>query len=99
MKKFKPQYRITTSIMEDLVRIGTTKEKITHLPITATVLDSLRESARLDTTHYSTMIEGNRLTLAQVEEAVHHKGHFPGREREMHEVLGQYAALAPKYFK
>jgi Fic family protein len=76
------------------MRIEAAKEKVLHLPVTPTVLASLRETARLYTTHYSTMIEGNRLEPDQVEAVVKHTGHFPGRERDEGEVKGYYAALA-----
>ncbi len=76
------------------MRIEAAKEKVAHLPLTPTVLASLRETARLYTTHYSTMIEGNRLAPDQVEEVVKHKGHFPGRERDEQEVKAYYSALA-----
>lgn len=76
-----------------LLRIEAAKQKILHLPLTPTVLSSLRETARLYTTHYSTMIEGNRLDPSQVEVILKHQGHFPGRERDEHEVKGYYAAL------
>lgn len=79
--------------MNCLIRIEIAKQKILHLPLTPTVLSSLRETARLYTTHYSTMIEGNRLDPDQVEEVLKHHGHFPGRERDEHEVKGYYAAL------
>ncbi len=79
--------------MNCLMRIEATKQKILHLPLTPTVLSSLRETARLFTTHYSTMIEGNRLDRNEVEEVLKHQGHFPGRERDEHEVKGYYAAL------
>lgn len=75
------------------MRIEAAKERVVHLPLTATVLSSLRETARLYTTHYSTMIEGNALSADQVEEVLKHQGHFPGRERDEHEVKGYYAAL------
>ena len=39
------------------------------------------------------MIEGNRLDPDQVEVILKHQGHFPGRERDEHEVKGYYAAL------
>ena len=39
------------------------------------------------------MIEGNRLDPEQVEIVLKHQGHFPGRERDEHEVKGYYAAL------
>jgi Fic family protein len=75
------------------MRIEAAKQQILHLPLTPTVLKSLRETARLYTTHYSTMIEGNRLDPDQVESVLKHQGHFPGRERDEHEVKGYYAAL------
>jgi Fic family protein len=91
--KFEPNYTISSKIMNCLIRIEIVKQKILHLPLTPTILSSLRETARLYTTHYSTMIEGNRLDPDQVEEVLKHHGHFPGRERDEHEVKGYYAAL------
>lgn len=91
--KFEPNYTITSKIINCLIRIEAAKQKILHLPLTPTVLSSLRETARLYTTHYSTMIEGNRLDPNQVEEVLKHHGHFPGRERDEGEVKGYYAAL------
>lgn len=91
--KFTPQYTITPRIASNLLRIESAKEKVAHLPLTANVLRSLRETARLFTTHYSTMIEGNRLDPKQIEAVLQHEGHFPGRERDEYEVKGYYAAL------
>jgi Fic family protein len=91
--KFNPQYVITPTIAHCLMRIEAVKENILHLPLNVTVLASLRETARLYTTHYSTMIEGNHLTIEQIQAVVKHKGHFPGRERDENEVKGYYAAL------
>ena len=91
--KFKPNYVITANIANSLLQIESVKEKIIHLPLTPIVLASLRETARLYTTHYSTMIEGNALTPMQITEVLKHAGHFPGRERDEYEVKGYYAAL------
>lgn len=91
--KFQPNYVISPKIANALIRIEASKQKILHLPLTPTVLSSLRETARLYTTHYSTMIEGNRLDPNQVEVILKHEGHFPGRERDEDEVKGYYAAL------
>lgn len=91
--KFNPKYTISSKIMSYLMRIESAKEKVLHLPMTPMILNSLRETARLYTTHYSTMIEGNQLVLSQIQEVVTHKGHFPGREREEREVKGYYTAL------
>src|SRR5437016_3762298 len=91
--KFNPRYTITPVIAHYLMRIEALKEHVMHLPINITVLVSLRETARLYTTHYSTMIEGNRLDTDQIKKVINHKGHFPGRERDEAEVKGYYAGL------
>jgi Fic family protein len=76
------------------MRIEAAKEKVVFLPMNPTVLASLRETAKLYTTHYSTMIEGNQLQPNEIKEVIQLKGHFPGRERDENEVKGYYAALA-----
>lgn len=90
---FKPVYKITPEIVKYLMRIEAAKEKVALLPVNPTVLASLRETAKLYTTHYSTMIEGNQLQPEEIKEVIQLKGHFPGRERDEHEVKGYYAAL------
>lgn len=87
-------YRISPLIANDLLRIASLKEQVASLPVNPQVLASLRESAKLYTTHYSTMIEGNRLAPEQIQEVLTLQGHFPGRERDEREVKGYYAALA-----
>lgn len=92
-KRFNPNYTITPKILKCLMRIEAIRQKTTYLPLNPSVLSSLRETARLCTTYYSTMIEGNRLEPDQIQEVLQHKGHFPGRERDEREVKGYYAAL------
>lgn len=91
---FKPIYRINAGIALHLMKIEAAKEKIASLPMNPTVLASLRETAKLYTTHYSTMIEGNQLNPEEIRKVIKLNGHFPGRERDEHEVKGYYAALA-----
>lgn len=91
---FAPRFTITSKVAQALMRIEGAKQAIQHLPMTPTVLATLRKTARLFSTHYSTMIEGNRLTQEQVAQVVERQEHFPGRERDELEVLGYYAALA-----
>ncbi|MFM7592419.1 MAG: Fic family protein, partial [Isosphaeraceae bacterium] len=90
---FTPIFQITTRIASCLIRIEAARQAMIHLPINPAVLASLRESARLDSTHYSTMIEGNRLTQEEVSQVIARNEHFPGRERDEKEVLGYYGAL------
>lgn len=90
---FNPKFSITAKIATSLMRIEGAKQAVQDLPITTAVLATLRETARLYSTHYSTMIEGNRLTQEQVSKVVGRQQHFLGRERDEKEVLGYYAAL------
>ena len=90
---FNPNFTITPAVASCLMRIEAVKQAIQTLPITPRVLANLRETARLFSTHYSTMIEGNRLTQEQVAQVIGGDQHFPGRERDQDEVKGYYAAL------
>lgn len=90
---FNPHFIITTEISSILMKLEGLRVKIDNLPITVHVLTSLRESSRLSSTHYSTMIEGNRLTQEEVAQTVHNKKPLQGRERDQREVLGYYEAL------
>jgi len=90
---FKPIYTINTAIVKHLMQIEAAKERVGLLPLNPAVLTSLRETTKLYTTHYSTMIEGNQLKPSEIKEIITLEGHFPGREREECEVKGYYAAL------
>ena len=72
--------------------IEAARQALGELPIDVQMLTALRETARLKATHYSTQIEGNRLTQAQVQEALA-GARFPGRERDETEVRNYYRAL------
>lgn len=89
---FTPIFHITTDVAKALMSIEASREAIAALPIDVAVLASLRETARLRTTHYSTQIEGNRLTQIEVQ-AVVAGAHFPGRERDAREVRNYYRGL------
>src|SRR3990167_6543066 len=90
---FTPKYVITPSILKGVSSIEIIKHEIIDLPITAPMIASLRESARLTSTHHSTAIEGNRLSAKEVKELIQEGGHFPNREKDEKEVLNYYNAL------
>jgi Fic family protein len=90
---FEPNYRITPRTATHLMRIEAARQAVEDLPITSSVLAGLRETARLFSTHYSTMIEGNRLAREEVSSLIEQGRHVPGRERDEAEVLGYYAAI------
>ena len=91
--KFNPNYVITKSITNNILRIEQIKEQIKNLPVTPQLMVSLRESAKLMTTHYSTQIEGNRLTQEQVVEVIKHNKIIPQRQRDEKEIKGYYKAI------
>ena len=86
--RFEPAFSITPKVATSLMRIEAARQAVQDLPITPSVLATLRETARLYSTHYSTRIEGNRLTQEQVSKVIGQQRHFPGRERDEKEVLG-----------
>ena len=89
---YSPKFNFTPELTNFLIDIESSRQAVSDLPITVKILTSLRESARLATTHYSTQIEGNRLTQNQVEEVVK-GGTFPNRNRDEREVKHYYIAL------
>jgi Fic family protein len=57
------------------------------------VAEGLRLRARIRSTHFSTRIEGNRLTLQEAEQVLMEGREFPGRERDTLEVQHYFQAL------
>jgi Fic family protein len=90
---FSPIFNITAAMAKALMAIEADRQAMADLPIDVTMLAKLRETARLVSTHYSTQIEGNRLTQQQVKEALA-GARFPGKDRDELEVRHHYRALA-----
>ena len=74
---FEPNYRITPRTATHLMRIEAARQAVEDLPITSSVLAGLRETARLFSTHYSTMIEGNRLAREEVSSLIERRQALP----------------------
>lgn len=75
------------------MQIEAARQTVADAPIRIEILQHLRETARLHSAHYSTQIEGNRLTLPEVAAAA--KGEkLPGRERDELEVRNHFRAFA-----
>lgn len=90
---FDPRFTLTPAVTKALMEIEACRQAITRLPLTVRMLDSLRRTARLLSTHFSTQIEGNKLSPSQVKEVLAGGGKFPGRERDEAEVRNYYEAL------
>jgi Fic family protein len=89
-----PTYTITPAIARGLMTIEAAKAVVSEIPIPPTVEAELRRRARIRSTHYSTRIEGNRLTLAEAEQVIEgRQAEFHGRERDVGEVQNYWNAL------
>ena len=91
--KFNPKYTITNTIANNLLKIERIKEGIKNLPITAHLLSSLRKTAKLSTVHYSTQIEGNRLSQDEVSSILLQNKEIKNRVRDEKEIKGYYVAI------
>jgi len=54
---FTPNFQITAILTKYLMDVEASRQAVSSLPITVPVLTSLRESARLISTHYSTKLK------------------------------------------
>lgn len=91
---WRPRYTLTPMVVQGLMAIEAARAVVAHTPLPPAVGAELRHRARVRSTHYSTRIEGNRLTLAQAAEVVEgRKATFHGRERDVTEVRNYWNAL------
>lgn len=88
---FNPKYTVTAQMLANLAKIEVIKQQFENQPISPQLLLSLRESAKVATIHYSTQIEGNRLTGKEVAEALNGRK-LPQREKDEQEVRAYYKA-------
>ena len=87
-------FTFTPEIVLSLQSIEAARTKVQMVVLPPTVAEGLRLRARIRSTHFSTRIEGNRLTLAEAEEVLIEGREFPGRERDTLEVQHYFQALA-----
>lgn len=87
------KFDLTPSIVRHLQTIERVRETVRLSVLPPAVAEVLRLQANIRSTHYSTLIEGNRLTLKETEMAVQQGRQFPGRERDVQEVERYYQAL------
>jgi len=89
-----PRYTLTPAIARALMDIEAARAVVEQTPLPPAAEAELRHRARIRSTHYSTSIEGNRLTLAEAEQVVEgKKTQFHGRERDVDEVKNYWNAL------
>lgn len=88
------RYTLTLAMARSLMEIEAARAVVEQIPLPPAVQSELRRQARVRSTHYSTRIEGNRLTLAEAEKVVEGKRvQLHGRERDAGEVRSYWKAL------
>ncbi|MBA4349150.1 MAG: hypothetical protein C0415_04065 [Thermodesulfovibrio sp.] len=89
---FNPKYTITEKILNNLTFIASAREVIEQSHLVPKWEASLRRQAKLRNTHSSTAIEGNKLTLEQVEAIADGKDVI-ATDKDKKEVLNYLEAL------
>ena len=89
---FEPKYTVTDKILNNLTSIASAREIIEQSPFVPKWEAKLRRQALLHNTHSSTAIEGNKLTLEQVE-ALSQGREIDGTPKDKQEVLNYLEAL------
>jgi Fic family protein len=88
------QFDFTPEIVRALQSIERARAEVQLTVLPPAVAEGLRLRARVRSTHFSTRIEGNRLTLVEAEQVLVEGRKFPGRERDTLEVQHYFQALA-----
>lgn len=93
-QRWTPSYTLSPAIARGLMAIEAARAVVAHTPLPLDVEAALRQRARVRSVHYSTRIEGNRLTLAEAEQVIAgRRVQFHGRERDRREVQNYWNAL------
>ncbi|MBM3152771.1 MAG: Fic family protein [Chloroflexi bacterium] len=91
---WRPNYTLTSSLARGLMDIEAARAVVEQNPLPAAAEAELRQRARIRATHYSTRIEGNRLTLEEAAQVIAEKdAKIRGRERDVREVRNYWNAL------
>lgn len=89
-----PRYTLTPAIARGLMQIEAARAMVEHTPLSPSGEAQLRAQARVRAVHYSTFIEGNRLSISQAKAAIADaKVQIAGRERDISEVRNYWNAL------
>jgi len=89
-----PVFKISPRIARALMDIESAKTIVERTALPPAVEAELRRAARVRSTHFSTRIEGNRLTLKEAQEVIERKKtSFHGRERDTSEVRNYWNAM------
>jgi Fic family protein len=88
------RYAFTPEIVHHLQAIERSRTEVSLTVLPPAIVERLRQRARVRSTHFSTRIEGNRLTLQEAEQVLSEGKTFRGRERDTLEVQHYFQAIA-----
>jgi len=88
-----PRYSITDEMASDLMTIEKIKTLVESAQISLGLLAAIRERVRIRSTHFSTQIEGNRLTLEEAREVIQQRKVFERKAKDTKEVKNYWDAL------
>jgi len=83
---YRPAFSITNKILTNIGGIEAAKEVILHAPLLPYWEKKFQDDAILRTTHYGTHIEGNELSLKQVQQVLDGE-RITARDRDVQEVI------------
>jgi Fic family protein len=94
MTSWTPKYTLTPAIASGLMQIEAARALVDHMPLPPAAEAELRARARVRAAHFSTFIEGNRLTLDEAQRVIaNERAEVSGRERDVTEVRNYWNAL------
>ena len=89
-----PRFTLTPSIARRLMQIEAARALVDQTPLSLAAEAELRSRARVRSAHFSTFIEGNRLTLEEARQVIDDgRVQISGRERDVSEVRNYCSAL------
>lgn len=90
---YRPDFTITNKILKHIGEIEAAKEVIEHAPLLPYWEKKFQDEAILRTTHYGTHIEGNELSLSQVQRVLDGE-RIVARDRDVQEVINYRKVVA-----
>jgi hypothetical protein len=89
-----PRFTLTPAIARGLMQIEAARALVDRTSLSPSAKVAMRASARVRSSHFSTFIEGNRLTLEEARAVISdEKTEIEGRERDVSEVRNYWNAL------
>ncbi len=90
---YRPDFAITNKILRFIGEIEAAREVIEHAPLLPYWEKKFQDEAILRTTHYGTHIEGNELSLSQVQKVLDGE-RIVARDRDVQEVINYRKVVA-----